>query len=126
MPKYCNFCGDTDHTQFYCKKKPRAVINQVGKRTKQNFKHKTKFMKLYPPDYRGYWYCYLRISPLCPRYLDKESLTVEHVIAKGKGEQYRDDPKNWKPACYPCNSLKGSRSIESLMIEYPHISIDIA
>jgi 5-methylcytosine-specific restriction endonuclease McrA len=73
------------------------------------------------PGNAGYWDCYLRISLICLGQMDEQRLTLEHVIPKGRGEKYRYDPNNIKPACAYCNSLKGSRTIKSLTKDYPHL-----
>lgn len=82
---------------------------------------RNKWIQENPPNADGYWYCYLHISPMCLNQLDIYAVTMEHVIAKGKGIEYRHDLKNIKPACSPCNSLKSSRSLESLSKEFPHL-----
>lgn len=69
----------------------------------------------------GPWNCYLNISPMCLGYLDESTMVLDHVIPKGRGNKYRYDLNNLKPSCVFCNGLKGSRTIESLSKDYPHL-----
>lgn len=67
------------------------------------------------------WRCYLRISPLCLGILNNETLTIDHVIPKGRGKKYRHDLNNLRPACAPCNTLKGSSTLDFLAQKHPHL-----
>ena len=122
--QYCDNCGIT-HTSIMCFFKPRKplankkAINRIGKVGAENQEIRRAWIQLNPPPYQ----CYLVISPDCLRYLDIDTVTLEHVIPKSRGRQYARDFSNIRPACYACNSLKGSRSLESLSLTYPHLSV---
>lgn len=122
MPEYmCVGCGHTfvryTTTQRYCGKcqfnryaKPRKPIKRMGKVAKEWVEFRHGWIK----DNPGPWVCYLQISPDCIRNLDIDTLTLEHVVPKSRAPQLRTDSKNIKPACYFCNSLKGSRSLDKV------------
>lgn len=123
----CTFCNKEGHTQTFCwdkKQKPIKVNkDQFGKikyqgtaKEKKDKEFKNQWIQDHPPGNNGFWICYLQIAPFCPVQLDIYTLTLEHIIPKSRGIQYRFDPKNIGPACYWCNSLKGSRTIEALGI----------
>lgn len=67
------------------------------------------------------WVCYLNISDMCIRDLDRDILTLDHVIAKSKGKKFKYDYLNLKAACIFCNGLKGSRTLKNLAREFPHL-----
>jgi 5-methylcytosine-specific restriction endonuclease McrA len=74
-----------------------------------------------PPDEWGYWDCYLRISPLCQARVNEQTMSIEHMTPKSRGTKYRHDLNNIKPACVFCNNQKGSRTVESLVRDFPHL-----
>ena len=115
---YCNNCGIT-HTSIMCFNKPRIPI-----RPKPNLtwdQTVDRWYALNPPDENGNWICYLQIADLCPKLLDKEQITLEHVIPKSRGKKYKYNVNNIRPACVYCNSLKGSRTLEDLVLDYPKV-----
>ena len=116
--KYCDDCGIT-HTALMCFNKPRLPIRPPKGLNRSQ--RKAKFMAANPPDDYGLWRCYLKISPACIIRMDKDQLTVEHVKPVGSYPELKDDLDNMKPACFFCNTLKGSRSIEALAKTYPHL-----
>lgn len=74
----------------------------------KRLKLRDEWFELNPPDKEGYWYCYLRISPNCPYRLDKKTVQQEHVLSKTRRPDLKYDVTNLRPACDPCNKLKGS------------------
>ena len=84
------------------------------------------WIKNNPPDEFGYWGCYLRISPMCLKRINEQTLSIEHMIPKSRGIQYRHDQKNLKPSCSFCNTQKGSRTVKSLARDFPHLKEDYA
>lgn len=74
-----------------------------------------------PPDEYGFWQCYLKISSMCLGKVDEQTMTIEHVIPKNRGIKYRHDLNNIKPSCTFCNNQKGSRTLESLARDFPHL-----
>lgn len=112
--KYCDGCGVT-HTTIMCFNKPRRPVRQMSVKNR----HRTQMVKqlwhdLNPPDSTGHWYCYLGIDPNCLQRLSKETLRLEHVKAKVRYPGMKYDVSNLKPACDPCNKLKGSRDLEEI------------
>ena len=131
---YCNFCEEFGHYEFQCFKKPRQPINRnkIGrirpknKTVQQEREFKNQWIQDNPPDQYGFWTCYLQIHPNCPVRISIELLALEHVIPKSRGKKYKYDPKNIRPSEYWCNSLKGSRTLESLAKDYPHLKVYLA
>ena len=69
---------------------------------------------------RQHGICGLRISPLCPVYVQLKDATFEHVDGRGMGGAKRTDvveidgrPYNLM-SCKFCNAAKGSRSLEAV------------
>ena len=120
MKPLCTICQSPYHYQSFCPYKKRKAINKVGKKAKKNIETSKKWRNnLQDKTFT----CYLQISPMCPKILTKKTTTPEHRIPKSKGQQYAHDLNNIGHACIFCNSLKGSRSLESLAKEYPHLRI---
>lgn len=130
----CKICGSYWHYQSFCSRKPQTQINRnkLGKIRPRNKtvqrerEFKNQYLQDNPPDQWGYYLCYLQIHPLCPKRLTVEQMTLEHIIPAGRGEKYKYDPKNIKPACAFCNGLKGSRTLEALAKDYPHLKVYLA
>ena len=112
--KYCDDCGIT-HTSLMCLRKPRHFMRTVSEKTlDRRGQTKREWLRLNPPDERGTWTCYLQISSACPIKLTASTLNLEHVKSKARYPELRYDLNNIKPACSPCNKLKGSRDVEEL------------
>ena len=92
----------------------RSLMKRVGKRTAQWIEARHEYIKNNPPNHQGYWRCYLQISPNCLRYVDKDTLTLDHVESRTRAPEKLTEQTNLKPACGPCNELKGSRGLEEL------------
>lgn len=73
-----------------------------------------KWLLANPPDQNGQWECYLQISVHCPRFVTRETLNLEHVKPKNKYPELKHEIGNIRPACQPCNKLKGSFELDEL------------
>lgn len=102
-----------------CFNKPRGTIRNTSRKTDQRWiDTKVAWFKQNPgPTYE----CYLKISIYCPRKLTLETLVLEHVIPKSRGEKYKYDIANIRPSCKFCNFIKGSRTIPDMIKYYPHL-----
>lgn len=111
----CNYCGGDNHTSLMCFKKPRRRIKPISDKNKlKEQQTKREWFDLNPPNEKGLWFCYLGISPDCPRKLTRSTITLEHVKSKVRHPELKFDVTNLKPACSPCNALKGSRDVDEL------------
>lgn len=129
--KACKWCGSVQHTQFYCFHKVSKPIKRASKPIRREAE-KTKakrlvtaaeWFSLNPPDEYGRWECYLHISPRCLVLVDTGTIVLEHVVAKVRDASRKYDVTNIEAGCDPCNELKGSRSIEELAVEFPHLKV---
>lgn len=90
--------------------KPRKPIPKENKKTKQKRIQTTKeWFDKNPPDVYGRWTCYLQISPDCYRKVNKHTINLEHTKSKVRHPELKYDVDKIKPACPPCNKMKGSR-----------------
>lgn len=126
----CKVCGATDHYKYQCFSLRKKQI-RPKRETILNWQQTVSKWKLAnPPDKWGYWTCYLRISSNCLVRLDNSSLTLDHVVPRSsiKGIKRRHDITNLQPACWNCNGLKGSRSLEAIRGDHQPIGLieDIA
>lgn len=129
----CKYCGDRGHFPYACYKNPKRKVavrklkqprkpikqnkplRQHGKVSKQWALTRATWIRKNPPPIEGkYWQCYLRIAPECPGLLTEKLLTLDHVISRSRDPSKRFDLSNLKPACWWCNTLKGSRSLEQI------------
>lgn len=118
----CRHCASHTHSSIMCYKKLRKPIKQMSqKHYKENIETKTAWFKANPPDENGEWECYLKISKDCLGKLNYRTLNREHVVSKVRAPELRFDINNIKPACQPCNKLKGSLSIKDLAKIFPHL-----
>lgn len=118
--KPCKICHKLGHSATFCFSKKNKAINKFGKEAKKHLETKNQWLQDNASS-SGTWQCYLQIHEWCPRILTIETLTIEHVEPKGSHRDKAHDPRNLKPACSFCNGLKGSRSIEALSKEFPHL-----
>lgn len=120
----CKYCGSPYHKSIQCFEKPRKPIRKesivsLSKRTQTS----REWFKQNPPDERGRWFCYLRISPDCPHVLTRSTIQLEHVRSKVRRPDLKYDIDNLKPSCHSCNRQKASRSVEDLTELFPHLTI---
>ena len=136
MAKTCQYkdCERGTYSQWCLLHKPRKAlpkpsnpiprhykeIRKIGKRGKANQSTTRKWRESIKDD--ADWSCYLRIHQYCPIWLTPETTVPEHKIPKSRGQAYAHDLNNIKKACTWCNQLKGSRTIEALAKEYPHLA----
>lgn len=62
-----------------------------------------------PPNHQGYYICYI-----CGRWIPAEEITLDHIISRSRAPGKRYDKTNLAPACWSCNGLKGSKSLEAV------------
>lgn len=90
-------------------------INKMGKHAKQWLTTRATWIRKHPAPIRGqYWECYLQIHEWCPKLLTIETLTLDHVVSRTRDPSLRYTQSNLRPACMPCNELKGSRSLDEV------------
>jgi len=120
MSRQCLTCGKRAYSDYCVQHKPRKPLNKLGKRGKQNKITSDRFRSTLNPD--QIYYCYLQIHEYCPVTLTADQVVPEHVKSKSGSPELRDSLENIKKACTWCNGLKGSRSLENLAKEYPHLT----
>lgn len=107
FPKYSTlqkFCGRCINKKL----KPTKPMKKIGKITKKWIETRKEWILQNPPDSSGHWTCYLDISPYCLKIMSENELTLDHVKSRSRYPELRFDLDNLKPACAPCNGLKGS------------------
>lgn len=124
--KPCRHCGLMGHFPYMCRNNPKKALkrialkqhkplNRIGKYTKQWILTRATWIKKNPPPIDGkYWECYLRISPYCPGRVDITTITLDHVVSRSRDPSQRFNMDNLRPACMPCNEMKGSRSLDQV------------
>jgi 5-methylcytosine-specific restriction endonuclease McrA len=117
MPRRCRYCDSIDHTQFYCRLKPRAAIKakkspaKIGKYGKQWLITRAQWFMDHPAyEYR----CYLKISPYCLETMRPEETTLDHIKSRSRHPELRFVQSNLAPCCGPCNELKGCKNVEQV------------
>lgn len=126
-------CGSIWHTAFLCKYKPNATFKttkyrmrpESPKSRRRRLKMAQEWFRGNPPDANGNWECYLQISTLCPKKLNRTTITLEHVHAKVRRPDLKYVSANLKPSCSFCNKMKGSRSVQELAKTFIHIALMI-
>ena len=116
--KACRYCGDTSHTQFYCRLKPRAAIKAkkrpaaIGKYGKQWLITRATWFERNPAER---YECYLQISPYCLGTMAQAETTLDHIQSRSRHPELRFDLDNLAPCCGPCNEAKGSKDLKQVM-----------
>jgi 5-methylcytosine-specific restriction endonuclease McrA len=82
-------------------KQPKP-LRQLGKIGKALIKQRRDWIKDNPPDYRGWWDCYLCPKPIMSVY----DMDVEHVEDKSTHPELRFVRSNLKAAHSECNLKK--------------------
>lgn len=118
MARHCLKCGKRAYSDYCVRCKPRKRINPIGKTAKKN-KATTEAWRAQNTEF----VCYLQISPMCLVWLDEQTAVPEHTIPKGRGQEFAHDITKIRAACTFCNQLKGSRTLESLAKEFPHLLV---
>lgn len=118
----CHHCGSSWHSAWKCPHIANKPLKKEGdKARKKRQSTANKWFKANPPDEHGDWICYLQISELCPKKLNRQLITLEHVKSKVRHPELKYDINNIKPSCSFCNYLKGSRDLEELARIWPHL-----
>lgn len=110
--KICRYCKDSSHTQFYCTKKPKAVIkakkklNKVGKYGKQWLKTRETWFTRNAADW---YYCYI-----CGKQMTYKETTLDHIKSRSRNPGLRFELTNLAPCCWTCNERKGSKDLEEM------------
>ena len=103
-----------EHITFFKQPKDkRQAKNRIGKAGAKWLETRNEWIQQNPPV-NGYWTCYLQITPLCPRVLDIDQVTLDHEVPKGRNKKLQFDLNNLKPACAYCNGAKGSNTLQEL------------
>ena len=123
--KPCRFCGGTNHFPYACYHNPKVKARMkkgltLNQKTKKAWlQTRETWIRKNPPPIAGkYWPCYLKLDPRCPGKIDETRMTLDHVVSRSRDPSRRHDLSNLKPACWYCNTLKGSMSIEALERQY--------
>lgn len=105
-----------------CFNKPRRRIRAVSDKAYHKKQETDRaWFEANPPSPKGTWDCYLQISPQCLMKVTRSTINLEHVRSKARHPELAYDPNNIKPACQPCNKLKGSMDLEDLVDNFPHL-----
>lgn len=110
----CKRCGVEGHTAFNCfgkKRKPiggRKHIRKVGKVGRQWMATRHEWIQKNLPD-KGTWDC-----TYCGRPLHLNELTLDHKKSRSRHPELRFELSNLTPACWECNTLKGSKDFEEM------------
>lgn len=115
--KPCKYCHGMGHFPYLCRLNPKKkkYLKKSGKYTKQWLMTRAVWIKKNPPSHEGYWECYLKIHPSCPTWVDKYSLTIDHIVARSRDKTKVFTQSNLKPACYWCNEMKASRDLDEVL-----------
>lgn len=133
----CSYCGGKNHNSLNCYQKRKRDHSELKQRKPMRHASKASTHKLdilhntffffNPPDEQGGYICYLQISKLCPGWVSKENVTMEHILPKASGKypEVKYNVINIKPACGFCNHAKLSNTPYHLALIYPHIALMI-
>jgi 5-methylcytosine-specific restriction endonuclease McrA len=131
--RVCNYCKRLNHTSLNCYRKRIDKNGQDVKNRKKLLKKESKnsmqkrqilrttFFNKYPANMDGTYTCYLQISLVCPKRLDRPHVTLEHTYSRQKYPELKYIPENILPACEACNKVKMSNTPEQLAIFFPNI-----
>ena len=112
----CVVCRRNSLSGYCFLHKPKKPLRKEAVKTRaKRLDTRTEWMVNNPSDEWGWWYCYLDISPQCMKRMNIQTLVLEHVESKARHPERKYDPANLRPACDPCNELKGSRSADEVL-----------
>jgi len=115
MQSSCRYCLKTGHTAFYCPSRPRKPL-QAKKPMRKRGKHFKQWMetrdKWLEQNKAPYHFCYI-----CNKMMTRTQLTLDHIKSRARHPELRYKLSNLAPCCAPCNTAKGSRSLEEFLIE---------
>lgn len=115
MSKPCTYCHKDGHTAFLCPQKPRKRIE-----TTKPMKKMGKVAKKWKETRRVYmgsdevWSCVIGGARLT-----RETVTIDHIISRGRDPSKRYELDNLQPLCYFHNQEKGSLSMEQYLAKKP-------
>lgn len=105
-PKPCRWCQSEKHLSWRCYQNPKRAEQTAkklsnGKVARRWYKTRRQWFKENPAE--GYT-CYL-----CGVYVPKNEVTLDHIIPRSRRPDLRYELTNLAPACWTCNSQKGSK-----------------
>lgn len=116
----CKHCGSDKHTSFQCFLAPhkpmkrsnmlrgKRRIRAIGKVGRQWIATRKEWIQKNLPD-SGVWNC-----TYCGVELHLNTLTLDHIKSRSRHPELRFDLSNLAPACWDCNTAKGSKDLEEL------------
>ena len=110
-----------DLTKPIKQKKKRKPLKQQGKQALLWAETRHKWIQA---NAAPSWICHLQIAENCPKILILETLTLDHYHTRSSRPDLRYDLDNLRPACFRCNGLRGSRSMQNLVKEYPQVDFN--
>lgn len=106
-----NLCFDCTRAKFLAApQKKRKSVRRVGKVTERWMEFRREWIASHTPA-SGQWVCALQISPQCLRTMTLDTLTLDHIVGRGRASQLRYNEGNIQPACSFCNGQKGSSAL---------------
>lgn len=118
----CKYCGSHDHYSIMCFSRPRRPLKKESDKTHdERTKVNRLWFELNPPNSKGVWFCYLQISPECPKKVTRSTIRLEHVKPKVRYPELKFEVTNLRPSCDACNKVKGSLEIHELAKIWPHL-----
>lgn len=109
MSKICSYknCTRGTYSDVCFIHRKRKRISRYGKAAKLWRSVREKWIATHPEP----WNCYI-----CAVRLDSDTLTLDHVIPRSNAKNYanRHDDTNIRPACFRCNSEKGSKHVDNI------------
>lgn len=138
MSRPCKWCDSREHTQFYCRQKPRKPIPKIskkrlanppepkpkkpikakGKKANQLDKTSKEWKEVNPPDFQGYWYCKVGGAALTDGKQDTIGglrLNLCHDISRARDSTKSFNLDNIFPGCGRHNKEQGSKSLEEYL-----------
>ena len=107
----CEYCGSYEHYKTWCYNKPKQPIKVKVTEVKKRGKHFYAW-KAFRKDWLSRNPELVFTCGICGGQVSREEVTLDHIIPRSSGPQFRYDPKNIQPAHYLCNTTKGSRKVD--------------